>query len=737
MKFTFPINNFSMGEWSPKMRYRADLPQYQQACEELTNFIPQAQGGAQFRGGIRRIDVSDAAQLLLNAPYGGGTHAAKLIPYSPSVASRRATVFIDPGITNVIAFTEAQPSVAATVTIGTYGADTFANGNIHHAQVGDYLFMADNYIDSSTRNKQPLVFYHSGSDYRCQGLDVIREFEPWRGSPWTKINALGSNVTLSFSATTGAGVTCTASTAFFLDNKFINSYIRLCKGTSDEGIAMITGWTSGTVVTVTILKTLTDAAYAYGAAANPTSFWQISAWNDYYGWPRTVTSFQGRVIFGGTLAQPDTIWGSRVGNPFDFQEIPSPNTTGVHGFASDAYTADNTRPFTLTPSTMEPNVIVAMGAAKTLAVLTERGEIMAYGQDGAFGPNNATFDSSSSFGADDVQPVRVNNLMAFVQGTGRAVRDITFNFQEEQYKSTNLSFGSDHLLQPASGTPTTYPRFEQLVKVEGRTSILYARDTNFGLWGCSIDRDAQISGWFRITIGLEASDAADAASVYSICLSADGTELTMLMARDSKLWLCKMQAPYDLAQLSYSAAEGYANFLDFSSNAVAGAATPTTSWQARSGATNRLAGKTVDVLADGKYVGTAVVASDATGTFTCPVAATSVVIGFKYTGIIKTMPIQQGGQWGLPIGRHKRVDEMEISFIKSFGCKFGKDVDALDEVAMWDQTQNMEDAPRYFTGEKVVTFPTGYERSLQVVIKQDQPYPCYIRGVTPRGVTYD
>jgi hypothetical protein len=122
------------------------------------------------------------------------------------------------------------------------------------------------------------------------------------------------------------------------------------------------------------------------------------------------------------------------------------------GTVADRTRADNSRPFTLTPNSGEVSNIVAMSAQKTLLINTERNEINAYGSNGALGPLNVVFESTSSFGATAVQPVRINNFMTFVQANGFKVRDITFSFAEDQYKSTDLSFVADHFFYNSDST---------------------------------------------------------------------------------------------------------------------------------------------------------------------------------------------------------------------------------------------------------------------------------------------
>lgn len=380
MKFNFPINNFSSGEWSPRMMGRTDTEQYARACEEITNFIPQMTGGAAFRGGTTHRDMPAATQTSLNNQAAAETPAQvpsrgfKLVPYTPLASMRKRIIIMDE--THWWLWPSTNPAGEQPVK----GTNLNAIGAFWTPADTDYVAVGDLIIlTSRTGAIKPRVFWYNSTTnaYRMDNIDQdYVTSQPWKTIPWSKIEALDSNVTLNPSATTGT-ITITASGPKFFPGD-VGTYLRFANGTALDGVVRITGLTSATVATGTVLQTLPNASFAYGSTANNASFWQESAWSDRLGWPRTVTAFQGRLIFGGTRSKPDTVWGSRISNFFDFQEVPSPNTTGSTGFASSAFTADNSRPFALTPNTPEASAIMALSSAKTLTIHTAKAEIVAY-----------------------------------------------------------------------------------------------------------------------------------------------------------------------------------------------------------------------------------------------------------------------------------------------------------------------------------------------------------------------
>lgn len=752
MKFNFPINNFQSGEWSPRMLGRTDTEQYTRACEKITNFIPQMTGGAVYRGGTKIVPITNAAgQTALNTEVSSVVPDMKLIPYTPYNSSNNKLLCIT-GTDDWRILPNGTEPVYGTQT-ATEFLSTWTASQTSYVQVGDLTVICD-----GNGALPPKVFYYDSTALEYRVYNIDRDYvtsKPWKTIPWGAINSFDSNVTINPSATTGT-VTLTASAAFFVST-LIGAYVRFGSGTSLDGVVRITAVASGTSATATVLQTLPAAGTAYGSTAAPTTFWQISEWNNFYGWPRTVTAHQGRLIFGGNRNKPDTIWGSRIGNVFDFEEVPSPNSTGPTGFASGAYLNDNSRPFTLTPSTPEASNIYALSSSKSLVINTNKSDIVAYGSNGALGPNNVVFESSTSFGAEQVQPVRLNNYLTFVQRGGRKIRDVIFSFNEDQFKSSDLAFVAEHYTIRDSDDFRDIDPYKELAKTEDLNSILWCRTLTGRVYGVTLDRDYQINAWFRLELGKNSAYEPifydnGYTPVVSICNFPENSNnystLYMLVIRQANsvnyLSLEVLQPPWELGNtfdtdFDISAVppitERYPIYLDCAQVINKPGATATTTFNTALPNLNPYRDTMVHVYADGNYKGEFAVADDATGTLTLSEAANTIIVGYQYDGIIKTTPIEQGGQAGVPQGRIKRIDEMVIKFVNTVGCKFGPSETELEEIPFLEPDQDLDQGIRHFTGEKVVNFNGDYDRTAQVVIKQDQPYPCHVLAVIPRGNT--
>lgn len=755
MLFNTLINNFSSGEWSPKMRLRQETEQYPRACETIYNFIPQMTGGAAYRGGttIQRFfsNVTEQDAVLVD----GINTDLKILAYLPSNLTYRNILTINPGSNSWRVLNGSNVTLTGTTTTSGWVPQL-----TDYVQVGDLLIL-------TCKNGQhpPKVFYRNPSGGAYTVANLVGEYitdKPWEVNPWGPISLSSGNSYMAIQVPPQANTVGTVFTALTpgvpLSSSYVGRYIRLCNGTSPEGVVQITAVTGVAQVTVVLLSPLhTTSTFTYGDPSNPSSFFQLSQW--YTGnWPKTVTTHQGRLIFGGSNLDPMTLWGSRISNIFDFAEVPSPDTTGVGGFASAAWTSDNSRPFTLTPTAGGSGAITALSSAKTLVINTDVSEIVAYGSNGALGPINVVFDSSTSFGASTVTPTRVNNFLTFVQGSGTRLRDVIFNFNEDQYKSNDLSFLADHLYETYFD-PYGLDQITEMARWQNKSSVLIVRTRYGKVYGVTLDRDYGINAWFRLDLGVSPIQKAlpldDTTPNYAHVLSC--TVSINPVTREQELILAtiryfggamrycleKVNQPWENKNPSIPATKfkvvALPVYLDLSTSAIPVGQVddePVTTWKVGTGGT-QYNGQQVSLVCDGMYVGEITMGSDSEGAFTTPFACNTVVMGYLYTGLLKTMPIAAGAQLGSSAGRVKRIAEGVIGFYNSLGAWFGPSENNLEELTFRTPDMPMNEAPQYFSGEKFVTFPAAYERDYQVVIKQDKPYPLYVTGIAMKGITYD
>ena len=164
----------------------------------------------------------------------------------------------------------------------------------------------------------------------------------------------------------------------------------------------------------------------------PTIDWYEQAFSAVRGYPAAVCFHENRLVFGGTLAQPDTIWMSQIGKYFNF----------------DVGDAEDTDSFDLTAATGQVNEIRYMISNRDLQVFTGSGElyIPTY-LNQAITPTNAQIRKQTPFGTEFVLPASIDGATVFVQHDGHTVREYLYTESEDAYTASAVSTLSGHLIQ--------------------------------------------------------------------------------------------------------------------------------------------------------------------------------------------------------------------------------------------------------------------------------------------------
>lgn len=151
-------------------------------------------------------------------------------------------------------------------------------------------------------------------------------------------------------------------------------------------------------------------------------------------------------------------------------------------------------------------------------------------------------------------------------------------------------------------------------------------------------------------------------------------------------------------------------------------------------------GKDIDVVLDGGFVDDAVIVkdgSDYTVDFS-PKKGTVVYFGYKYRGIIATLPVDIGGFSGTAFSKLKNIEEVRVDFIDTAAIKFGVDLYKLN-VQIFRLGSDLTDRPPpLFTGTKELkNVNGGWSNKKSMYFVQDTPVPCTIAGIDISGSASD
>ena len=168
----------------------------------------------------------------------------------------------------------------------------------------------------------------------------------------------------------------------------------------------------------------------YGLSDCETNDWSFGAFGVRNGYPCTVEFHQGRLWFGGTPGQPQTLWASRVD---DFSAF-------TPGIPSDS-------PMILTMAASQQNSISWISSLRGLMIGTSEGEwrLGSSGQEG-MNATNAEFERHSGVGSASLDALTVENSLLFVQQGSMKVRELFYSLEADGFLTRDVSLLSDHLL---------------------------------------------------------------------------------------------------------------------------------------------------------------------------------------------------------------------------------------------------------------------------------------------------
>lgn len=147
---------------------------------------------------------------------------------------------------------------------------------------------------------------------------------------------------------------------------------------------------------------------------------------------------------------------------------------------------------------------------------------------------------------------------------------------------------------------------------------------------------------------------------------------------------------------------------------------------------DHLEGEEVQVVADGAHVGNKTVSG---GSITLGTAASVVQVGLPYVSRMQTLRLEAASP-GTAQGKRRRPNEVTLRFLDSLTVKYGRNLDKLDTLPFRKTSDPMDSSPPLFTGDQIVSLNNGYDLDGQFWIVQDKPYPCTLLAWIPETGIY-
>jgi hypothetical protein len=272
-------------------------------------------------------------------------------------------------------------------------------------------------------------------------------------------------------------------------------------------------------------------------------------------------------------------------------------------------------------------------------------------------------------------------VTVFAQGRGGIVRDFVYDDTLTSSEANSLTVRSNRL----TPDPVSIAALSGGFGTEG--NHLFVVNANGTLAILTSERVQEVTAWTpRVSQGLAKSVTTSGGKVW-VCYERDGLFSLEVMDETARM--------------------------DNQSGTLT-SGTPTDSWSIP-----HLAGKTVDVLADGHWV---TVTVDGTGTLTLPFEASEITAGLSFVPLVSLMPFDVPGS---PLrGSMMRVSRVTLDYEATAGLSInGIPVTTNLMSGTLDQPVALE------TGVRQVRL-LGWSRDPGVVIRQDGPFGMNLRGVT-------
>ena len=410
----------------------------------------------------------------------------------------------------------------------------------------------------------------------------------------------------------------------------------------------------------------------------PTTDFSEQSYSLVRGYPAAVAFHEGRLWFGGTPSQPDTLWGSKSSEFFNF----------------DVGTAADDDAIELVASIGEINTIRHIVSNRDLQVFTSTSEfyVPAF-QNSPITPTNAQIKRQTPFGASFAKPFVFDGSTIYAQASGSSVSEYIYVDSQNAYASINISTVSSHLIK----SPHQMAILQgSLVRPE---AYLFAVNSDGTMAVFNSNRAEQKAGWTEFTTN---------GIFQSVCVVDTNLYVTAWYdtgAGTKKLYLMQFDATKNL-DLSR----------DYVSSATSTIASVSDDW---------VNGAVLDVISDTDYVGQFTMASnkiDTSSREAVPIS-TKLEIGYTFPVELKTNPIDIAVSNGPVTGEPRSVNKVIVDMNTTGSIAVNG-----SNLIIRQTTDDFSLGRKSFTGKKEFRL-LGYSKDPQITVTQEAPLSLQVNGI--------
>ena len=276
-----------------------------------------------------------------------------------------------------------------------------------------------------------------------------------------------------------------------------------------NGVVVITGYTSATVLTGYVQNTPAGAAGNLGTGPGATSTWAEGAWSGVRGYPVSVAFHEGRLLFGGNTYQNKTIWASVVG--------------AYENFAPGAATASDAWTYTSTSGDAIQWMKSIMVNGSTALRVGTLGGIFNWldGSSAGITPSSPpTIVAGADYQVQYTLPESISSYLFYMQGNSFQLRQLVFDFTIGADKSEDMTLLADHILRDGSGVI-------QIARQESPNDRIWCPRNDGQMAIMTRNVEQQVIGWTRMVSGSTASGP----GLYNSCA------INPVQGSDDQVWV--------------------------------------------------------------------------------------------------------------------------------------------------------------------------------------------------------
>jgi hypothetical protein len=716
--------NFSSGELNPLLVTRTDANAYFSGAKTLRNWYLLDEGGIMRRPGTTYKATLPGKSRVIPFIFSNDELAVFVLSNGRLDVYDSDGVAIQTNITANVNYTEAQLF------------------ELNFAQFGDTVFMT--HRDNPTlqiKRTSATTFTVSVFEFEIDE-DVVVSGAYKTHAPFYKYADASVTVTLSTSAT-GTGRTITASSPIWTTD-YVNHYIKV-----DGSQIKITGYTSSTVVTGTIIETVSGGT-------GPHVNWEEELISAPRGYPQAVTFHDNRLYFAGVKDAPAAVIASQVGGYFNFDV-----GTGLADEAINVFVSGD-----------RVNEIRHLVSSRNLQVLTDGGEyfVPTSTDTSAVTPANITFLRQTPYGCSRAKPIIFDGATLYAQKNGKSIREYLFSDVENAYASTSISILASHLVNGPvdmamiTGTTTRPEQFAFFTNNDGTLALFHSvraeKIAGWTLWStksgdeftsitainenlfCVVKRDLEGGTVYTLekfaeqddltldcsgttTVNQQGTPLVNGGSQTGTNLNVDG--YTTAPNIGDIITINAVSGSYEIQTVTPTAS-GYTIVLNqaLNSSPADDAAITITSGRVHNSPAH-LTEETVNAV-DGTFsLGSFTTSASDTITFDVAHSA-GVIVGFNYEPTLETMPIDREVSTGPLTGEIKRISRAVIDLSDTLNVALQAADNTAKSLVIRDVAFNVAAPLSKVTGKKEFFF-LGYDREPTLKITQTAPLPLKVLGV--------